>query len=229
MHKPVAGRAPRVLVVEDEPGVRRLVEATLAGSGYEVRAEPDGTSLEDAVDRFRPDIAVLDVRLPGGPDGFTVARRLRETTDVPVLFLTGAETLEDRLAGFEAGGSDYLTKPFHPEELVARVRALLALAGRSSSHVLQVGGVVIDQASRTVIAAGPPLQLTRTEFDLLLALARRPGRVLSKEELLREVWGYDAYDTHLVEVHISSLRRKLESQQCSLIHTVRGMGYMVRA
>jgi two-component system OmpR family response regulator len=225
----VAGRAPRVLVVEDDAGVRGLIEVTLEDAGLQVRSESDGSRLDEAVDQFRPDIAVLDVWLPNGPDGFALARRLRQSTDVPILFVTGADALEHRLAGFEAGASDYLAKPFHPEELVARVRALLTLSGRSVSRAWQVGGVVIDEASRTVVAAGPPLQLTRTEFDLFVALARRPGRVISKTELLRTVWGYDAYDAHLVEVHVSSLRRKLEDHGCRLIQTVRGVGYVVRA
>ncbi len=225
----MTGRAPRVLAVEDDPGVRRLVELSLAREGYEVRVDEDGSLLDDAVERFRPDIAVLDVRLPSGPDGYALARRLRELTDIPVIFLSGAHDLEDRLAGFDAGASDYLIKPFHPEELLARVRALLALSGRTSSGVWQVGGMVIDEASRTVVAAGPPLNLTTTEFDLLVALAKKPGRVLSKTELLKLVWGYDAYDDHLVEVHMSKLRQKLESQGCHLIHTVRGAGYLLRA
>jgi two-component system, OmpR family, response regulator len=205
-----------------------LVEITLKRAGFDVRAEADGSSLDEAVEAFRPDIAVLDVWLPNGPNGFDLARRLRQTTDIPILFLTAADSLEHRLEGFESGGSDYLPKPFAPEELAARVKALLHLSGRLAEKVWQIGDVVIDETSRSVIRTGPPLELTRTEFDLLVAMARRPGRVFSKTELLNEVWGYDAYDTHLVEVHISSLRRKLEEQGSRLIHTVRGVGYVVR-
>jgi two-component system OmpR family response regulator len=158
-----------------------------------------------------------------------LARRLRDRpAPPPILFLTAAVTLEDRLEGFKAGGSDYLVKPFANEELLARVRALLELAGPPSSRVWHVGEVVIDESSRTVVAAGPPLDLTRTEFDLLVALARTPGHVLSKQQLLEQVWGYDAYDTHLVEVHVSALRRKLAATGDQLIHTVRGVGYVVR-
>ena len=217
-----------MLAVEDAPDIRMLVEITLSRAGYEVRAEPDGTNVEEAVETFRPDIAVLDVWLPAGPNGFDIARRLRDLTDIPILFLTAADTLEYRLSGFEAGGSDYLAKPFAPEELAARVKALLNLSGRLMENVWQIGDVVIDETSRSVVRAGPPLELTRTEFDLLVALAKKPGRVLSKTELLNQVWGYDAYDTHLVEVHISSLRRKLEEHGSRLIHTVRGVGYVVR-
>ena len=217
-----------MLSVEDAPDIRMLVEITLTRADFEVCSEPDGRKLDEVVERFRPDIAVLDVWLPDGPNGFDLARRLRETTDIPILFLTAADSLEHRLAGFDSGGSDYLAKPFAPEELVARVKALLSLSGRLSDNVWQVGDVVIDETSRSVIRAGPPLDLTRTEFDLLVALAKKPGRVLSKTDLLNQVWGYDAYDTHLVEVHISSLRRKLEAQGSRLIHTVRGVGYVIR-
>ncbi len=225
----MASRPARVLVVEDEPNIRQLVEMTLTREGFEVQAEADGMRLEEAVERFRPDLAVLDVWLTAGTDGFQLARRIRGMTGIPILFVTAASDLEHRLAGFKAGGSDYLTKPFDPDELVARVRALLALAGRSSSSVLQIGGMIIDEGSRTVTTAGPPLQLTRTEFDLLLALAKRPGRVISKAELLRTVWSYEDYDEHLVEVHISSLRRKLEAHGCRVIHTVRGVGYSLHS
>jgi DNA-binding response OmpR family regulator len=188
----------------------------------------EGSEIEQRVEMFRPDLVILDVRLDQGPDGLVLARRIRANRSVPILFLTGARSLEDRLAGFEAGGSDYLTKPFAVEELLARVRALLQLAGATSPTVMQVGDVVIDESARTVVAAGPPVELTRTEFDLLVALARKPGQVLSKQQLLELVWGYDAYDTHLVEVHVSALRRKLKSQAKDIIHTVRGVGYVVR-
>jgi two-component system, OmpR family, response regulator len=225
----MAGRVPRVLVVEDEPKIRQLLEMSLTRAGFEVRAEADGTAFDEVVERFRPDVAVLDVWLGSGADGFQLARRLRNISAIPILFLTAAGELEHRLAGFDAGGSDYLTKPFYPDELVARMQALLALAGRSSSGVLQIGTIIIDEGARTVVTAGPPVQLTRTEFDLLLALANRPGRVLSKAELLRTVWGYEEYDEHLVEVHISGLRRKLDSQGRQVLHTVRGVGYTLRA
>ena len=224
----MAERRARVLSVEDASDIRMLIEITLTRAGFEVRSEVDGTNLDEAVEAFRPDIAVLDVWLPNGPNGFDLARRLRQTTDIPILFLTAADSLEHRLEGFESGGSDYLPKPFAPEELAARVKALLNLSGRLEEKVWQIGDVLIDETSRSVIRAGPPLELTRTEFDLLVALGRKPGRVFSKTELLNEVWGYDAYDTHLVEVHISSLRRKLEAQGSRLIHTVRGVGYVAR-
>jgi DNA-binding response OmpR family regulator len=224
----MAEAAARILVVEDDPDLARLLDLTLRRGGYEPLMLAAGGDIEQRVDEFRPGLVLLDVRLEGGPDGLVLARRIRAIRSVPILFLTAARSLEERLAGFEAGGSDYLTKPFATEELLARVRALLELTGAAGSGVFQVGDVVIDESARTVVAAGPPVELTRTEFDLLVALARKPGQVLSKQQLLELVWGYDAYDTHLVEVHVSALRRKLRAQAEDIIHTVRGVGYVVR-
>jgi DNA-binding response OmpR family regulator len=224
----VADPTARILIVEDDEALRGLLELTMQTAGYETLALADGTALEERVAAFGPDLAVLDVWLPG-VDGLKLARRLRATpSSPPVLFLTAAATLEERLEGFAAGGSDYMAKPFSTEELLARVRALLQLAGREQSGVWTVGDVVIDESSRTVVAAGPPLDLTRTEFDLLVALVRNCGHVRTKRQLLEQVWGYDAYDTHLVEVHISALRRKLSAHGKGLIETVRGVGYVVR-
>lgn len=222
-------RNPRVLVIEDDDPVRMSVDAALAGEGYEVRAEVDGMTVAQVLREFRPDLGVLDVRLPQGPDGFQIARRLRGESDLPVLFLTSADSVEDRLAGFDAGGDDYLVKPFFIAELQARVRALLQRTGRLRSAVRQVGDLMIDETAGTVVLAGTELSLTRIEHDLLVTLARRPGHVLSKTQLLAAVWGYDAYDENLVEVHISSLRRKLEEHAPRIVHTVREMGYVLRS
>lgn len=224
----MADRAARILVVEDDPDLRPLLDLTVRHAGFETLALGEGADIEEHLETFRPDLVVLDVQLKGGPDGLVVARRIRAAQPVPIMFLTGAGALEDRLAGFEAGGSDYLTKPFANEELIARIKALLHLTGATSSAVWQIGDVVIDASSRTVMAAGPPVDLTRTEFDLLVALARKPGQVLSKQQLLQIVWGYDAYDTHLVEVHVSALRRKLKAAAHDIIQTVRGVGYVIR-
>jgi two-component system, OmpR family, response regulator len=220
---------PRVLVVEDDPPIRTALEGALRSEGYEVRAEPDGTTLEQVAEQFRPDLAVLDVRLPEGPDGYVMAKQLRRTSDLPLLFLTAADAVEDRLAGFQAGADDYLVKPFSMAELLARVQALLRRAGRLQSSSWQVGDLVIDDGARSVVRGGVTLELTRTEYDLLAALAQNVGRVLSKTQLLTRVWGFDAYDTNLVEVHMSALRRKLESAGPRVIQTVRGAGYVLRA
>lgn len=219
----------RVLVVEDDDPIRSALDVSLRGEGYEVRAEPDGTRLQEVAEAFRPDLAVLDVRLPAGPDGYAMARILRATSDLPVLFLTAADGLDDRLAGFEAGADDYMVKPFSMAELLARVQALLRRAGRLASAVRQVGDVVIDEGARVAMRNGNKLDLTRTEYELLAMLTGHPGQVLSKTQLLTQVWGFDAYDANLVEVHMSALRRKLEAYGPRIVHTVRGAGYVLRA
>jgi two-component system OmpR family response regulator len=220
---------PRVLVVEDDEPIRSALDVALKGERYAVLALPDGRALGRATDEFRPDLAVLDVRLAAGPNGYSMARALRGRSGLPILFLTAADAVEDRLAGFEAGADDYVLKPFSMAELLARVQALLRRTGRLASTSWQVGDLVVDDAARTVVRGGVPLELTRTEYDLLAALARDVGTVLSKTQLLTQVWGFDAYDTNLVEVHVSALRRKLEAQGPRLVHTVRGAGYVLRA
>lgn len=220
--------APRVLVIEDDNAVREAIVGALRGEGFETEAADSGLDLQNLTRSFLPDLAILDVRLPQGPSGLGIARTLRSLTDIPVIFLTAADTVDDRLAGFEAGGDDYLTKPFAMAELLARVRVHLKRAGRLSSSAWQVADTLVDEERRTVVRAGTEIDLTRTEFDLLVALGRRPGRVLSKTQLLTEVWGFSDYDPNLVEVHLSSLRRKLEAHGPRLIQTVRGVGYAVR-
>ena len=224
----MARQQARVLVVEDDRPIRSSLEVSLHGEGYEVLALPDATGLQDTVATFRPDLAVLDVRLPVGPDGYATARLLRAGSDLPILFLTAADGIDDRLAGFDAGGDDYLIKPFSMAELLARARALLKRAGRLSSAALQIGDLVIDDSARTVVRGGEVLNLTRTEYDLLSVLAQHPGQVLTKVQLLTQVWGFDAYDGNLVEVHLSALRRKLEAHGPRLVQTVRGIGYVLR-
>ena len=223
-------QGPRILVVEDDDTVRDTVRIALESQGYEVRTDPHGVDVEATTRNFRPDLAVLDVRLPVGPSGLSIARMLREAgSDIPLIFLTAADEVADRLAGFNAGADDYLTKPFAVAELLARVRALLRRSGRLSSSAWQVDDLVVDEDARSASRDGQELDLTRTEFDLLLALGGRPGRVLSKTQLLTAVWGFDAYDPNLVEVHVSALRRKLEQDGRSrLVHTVRGVGYVLR-
>jgi len=223
------GNAPRVLSVEDDPSLRDALESALSSQGYLVASAANGCQLRDLATTFRPDIAVLDVILYEGPSGLSIARMLREWDDLPILFLSAADSPSDRLAGFDAGGDDYLTKPFVMDELFARVRALLKRSGRLTSATWQVGDLVIDEGARTAIRAGIPLALTRTEFDLLVALGRHPGQVLSKQQLLASVWGYEAYEDNVVEVRVSGLRRKLEEHGPRILYTVRGSGYQMRA
>ncbi|MFN2607374.1 MAG: response regulator transcription factor [Acidimicrobiales bacterium] len=215
--------------MEDDEPIRSALVVTLRAEGYEVRPEPDGSAITTAADQFRPDLAILDVRLPSGPDGYGIARILRGSSDLPLLFVTAADSLDARLAGFKAGADDYLVKPFSMAELVARVHALLRRAGRLSSQVRQVGDLIVDEGARTVRRAGQAIELTRTEYSLLAALVSHPGQVLSKIQLLTLVWGFDAYGTNLVEVHVSTLRKKLEAHGPRLVHTVRGAGYVLRA
>jgi two-component system, OmpR family, response regulator len=233
----MGSRQPRVLLVEDDVALRDAVSSALSGDGYAVHAEPDGTRIRQVAADFRPDLATLDVRLPQGPSGLSIARLLRDRSSdghsshdqLPIIFLTAADTTEDRLAGFAAGADDYLVKPFAMAELLARVRALLRRAGKLTSDVWHVGDLVIDEANRTVRRHGTTIEVTRTEFDLLVELGRKPDRVLSKIQLLGSVWGFASYDPNVVEVHVSALRRKLERHGPRLIHTVRGSGYRLRA
>jgi two-component system, OmpR family, response regulator len=221
-------KAPRVLVVEDDAALLDAVESALRGQGYQVRPVADGTDIHRVAAVFRPDLAVLDIRLPRGPSGLSIARILREHDELPIIFLTAADSTQDRLAGFEAGADDYLVKPFVMAELLARVRALLRRSGKLTSDTWQVGDLTIDEATRRVHRNGSTIDLTRTEFDLLVALGRHPDQVLSKTQLMGSVWGFDHFDVNVVEVHISALRRKLESHGPRLIHTVRGAGYRLR-
>jgi DNA-binding response OmpR family regulator len=223
----MAGKV-RVLVVEDDSAVRDAIEIAFRGEGYEVRSEPDGSKLRGIADQFHPDVAVLDVRLPVGPDGYTMARQLRERNDLPVLLLTAADSLDDRLTGFRAGADDHMGKPFSTAELLARVQALLRRSGRLTAAVHVRGDLVVDDGPRSVSRAGEPVDLTRTEYDLLLALLRHPDQVLTRQQLLVQVWGFDAYDSNVVEVHLGALRRKLEVHGPRIIHTVRGVGYVLR-
>ena len=220
---------PRVVIVEDDAPIRSALDVALRGEGYQVLALSDGTDLQAASGRLptRPGCS----RRPTAcrADGLALARLLRRGSALPILFLTAADAVEDRLAGFDAGGDDYLIKPFSMAELMARVRSLLKRAGRLESATWQVGDLVVDDGARSVVRAGLTLELTRTEYDLLAALIRHVGRVLSKTQLLTQVWGFDAYDANLVEVHMSALRRKLEQAGPRIVHTVRGSGYVLRA
>ena len=216
---------PRILLVEDHTTLRASLTATLRGEGYEVMALRDGRDVPSALDTFRPDLVVLDVWLPDGPDGFGLARLVRSRGDVPIVFLTAATGLDERLTGFEAGGDE----PFPVPELLARIQALLRRTGRARSAVHRVGDLLVDEGDRTAVRGQETIALTPTEFDLLVTLVRQPGKVLSKPRLLALVWDRDDHHVNVVEAHVSALRRKLEEHGPRLIHTVRGRGYVVRA
>jgi DNA-binding response OmpR family regulator len=216
-----------VLVVEDERPIADLVRLYLTREGFGVHVEHDGTGGLAAARRVRPVACVLDIGLPG-MDGTEICRRLRESGDwTPVIFLTARDDEVDRILGLELGADDYLTKPFSPRELVARIKAVLRRTGGppEGSRAREVGPVRLDAERRSVHAGGAPVNLTPTEFDLLAHLMNRPGRVYSREELLASVWGYAAHaGTRTVDVHIAQVRAKL-GEYGGMIRTVRGVGY----
>ena len=214
--------AIRVVVVEDETAVREAVESALRREGLSVIQFADYEEVETILGAA-PDIAVLDVMLPDG-DGLELARRLRARRELPIVFLTARDGIEDRLAGFALGADDYLVKPFAIEELLARIRAVLRRSGRTGAP-LEAGDVLVDEQSAIAMRAGHELRLTPTELRLLAFFVRHRGLVLSKHQLLTQVWGYDAYDPNVVEVHVSALRRKLERHGPRVLETVRGLGY----
>ncbi|MGW6459975.1 response regulator transcription factor [Streptomyces sp. NPDC055078] len=224
----------RLLLVEDEPTLRELLSASLRLAGFHVVPAETGAQALDAVRDEHPDLIVLDVMLPD-TDGFEVARRLRERPSPgdrhpPILFLTARDAAEDRISGLRAGGDDYVTKPFNLEELILRIQAVLRRTnGRQSEDRLTVGDLELDVASHQATRGGVPVPLSPTEFNLLRVLIENAGQVLSRTQLLEEVWHYDfGGDDSIVASYISYLRRKIDTGQVKLIHTVRGTGYVLR-
>jgi DNA-binding response OmpR family regulator len=218
-------------VVEDERPIADLIRLYLTRDGFGVHVEHDGTAGLVAAGKFRPVACVLDISLPG-LTGTEICQRLRAAGDwTPVLFLTARDDEADRIVGLELGADDYITKPFSPRELVARIKAVLRrTAGPPvAEQVRQVAGIVLDPTRRSVHAEQRAVDLTSTEFDLLAHLLRRPGRVYTREELLASVWGYANHaGTRTVDVHVAQLRAKLGT--CgSVIRTVRGVGYTADA
>ncbi|PPK98320.1 two-component system OmpR family response regulator [Kineococcus xinjiangensis] len=226
------GSPLRVLVVDDEATLSELLSMTLRYEGWQVQTAGTGLEAVRLARGFRPDAVVLDWMLPD-VDGLEVLRRLRaDDADVPVLFLTAKDAVEDRVAGLTAGGDDYVTKPFSLEEVVARLRGLLRRAGMvaaRSEPVLAVGDLLLDEDSHEVTRAGVEVKLTATEFELLRFLMRNPRRVLSKAQILDRVWNYDfGGQANIVELYISYLRRKVDTGRPPMIHTVRGAGYVLK-
>jgi len=218
---------PRVLIVEDSVAIREMVVEALADAGYVSGGRADGRGLEDVLVAFRPDVVVLDVMLPGR-DGFALIDVVRGYGDAGIVLLTARDALEDRLRGLDSGADDYVVKPFEIAELLSRVAAVLRRKGRVSSAI-QLGDLVLDVEAGTASRGGAVLDLTATELRLLSYLADQRGRVVSKDQILAAVWGYDAYDPNLVEVYISALRRKLEAHGPRMLHTARGIGYRLSA
>lgn len=226
------GSPVRVLVVDDEPNLTELVAMALRYEGWDVRTAATGTEAVRTAREFSPDAVVLDMMLPD-IDGLEILRRMRaDEPEVPVLFLTARDAVEDRIAGLTAGGDDYVTKPFSLEEVVARVRALLrrtAVVTSEASSLLVVGDLTLDEDSHEVIRAGDEITLTATEFELLRYLMRNPKRVLSKAQILDRVWNYDfGGQANVVELYVSYLRKKIDAGREPMIHTMRGAGYVLK-
>ncbi len=226
------GSPVRVLVVDDEANLTELLRMALRYEGWEVRTADTGLSAVRAAKDFAPDAVVLDMMLPDF-DGMEVLRRMRiEDPNVPVLFLTARDAVEDRVAGLTAGGDDYVTKPFSLEEVVARLRALMrrtAVTANDASSVLVVGDLTLDEDSHEVTRGGTEIRLTATEFELLRYLMRNPKRVLSKAQILDRVWNYDfGGQANVVELYISYLRKKIDAGRDPMIHTMRGVGYVLK-
>jgi two-component system OmpR family response regulator len=221
--------ATRILVVDDDPSITELVGTVLRYEGFEVAAASTGREALSSIERFRPDLVVLDVML-ADLDGFEVTRRLRsEAKGVPIVFLTARDATEDKVSGLALGGDDYVTKPFSLDELLARVRAVLRRSGKAEagSQRLRFADLELDEETHEVFRAGRPVELTATEFKLLRYLMLNPRRVLSKAQILDHVWHYDFDgDPNVVETYVSYLRRKLGPPQ--LIQTLRGAGYSLR-
>jgi DNA-binding response OmpR family regulator len=218
----------RILIIEDDELLARTLEIAMGKAGYSVTVTRDGSAFAKLVESARPDLALIDVSLPEGDDGFDLARQFRSMSDAPIVFVTAADALDDRLTGFALGADDYLVKPIAVAELLARVRAVLRRSNRALAQVIAVRDLVIDERNRQVTRSGARVALTPLEFEILATLARQPGEVFSKGQLLALVWGFDRYAPNLVEVHMSALRKKIDQGPIPLICTERGRGYVLR-
>ncbi|MFJ4836583.1 response regulator transcription factor [Streptomyces sp. NPDC088746] len=232
---PVASARHTVLVVEDDPSIRTLLTSALHAAGYAVVSAGTGQEALAATGRSGPDLIVLDVMLPD-TDGFTVTRELRARgIYTPVLFLTARTDVEDRIIGLSSGGDDYVTKPFHVQEVLLRVRAILRrsagprAAPPAERPPLRYADLTLDEEAHDVHRAGQRVPLSPTEFRLLACLIAQPEKVLEKQQILQKVWNHDfAGDTRIVDTYIKNLRRKIDRTEPPLIHTVRGVGYCLR-
>ncbi|WP_413354926.1 response regulator transcription factor [Microbacterium sp. 1P06AB] len=229
----VDGSPVRVLVVEDEANLSDLLRMALQNEGWDARTAANGQEALNLVREFAPDLLVLDIMMPG-IDGMEVLKRLRTAgNDVPVLFLTAKDAVEDRIAGISAGGDDYLTKPFNLEEVVVRLRGMArrhVAAAAAADSLLRVGDLTLDEETYEVARGGTAIALTAKEFDLLRYLMQNQRRVLTRAQILDQVWSYDFGGTSsVVEIYISYLRKKIDTLGEPLIHTVRGVGYTIKS
>jgi DNA-binding response OmpR family regulator len=222
-------RSARVLVVEDDEAIAQVLQRSLRLEGYDVKLATDGVVALEEAHAFLPDLVILDLGLPR-LDGIEVAKRLRETDDVPILVLTARDAVEARVEGLDAGADDYLVKPFERQELLARLRALLRRRPPRGQAALAVADLRLNPDTHEVTRTGRRIDLTQREFELLEYLMRNERIVVSRQRLLDEVWGYDPFSmTNTIEVFVSNLRRKLEAGgEPRLLHTIRGAGYVLR-
>jgi two-component system, OmpR family, response regulator MtrA len=217
----------RVLVVDDDPALAEMLGIVLRTEGFEPSFVADGDRAMAAFRSTKPDLVLLDLMLPG-TDGLDVCRQIRSESGTPIVMLTARSDTVDVVLGLECGADDYIVKPFKPKELVARMRARLRRNDDVPGELIEIGDVTIDVAGHVVSRGGAPISLTPLEFDLLAALARKPGQVFTREQLLEQVWGYrHAADTRLVNVHVQRLRAKIERdpERPEIVLTVRGVGY----
>lgn len=219
-----------ILVIEDDPDLCLLLQLELQAEGYEVKIVQDGMQgLLDAQES-QPDLILLDRSLPR-MDGIEVCKRIRQTSKTPILMLTSFDQIQEKVEGLDAGANDYLTKPFHIDELLARMRSLLRASDSQATTRLHFSDLEMDLLSRQVQRAGRPLNLSTKEFDLLVCFLRHPNEIISKSRIIETVWEWDYNgEDNIVEVYIHNLRKKLKrnTSQTQLLHTVRGAGYILR-
>jgi DNA-binding response OmpR family regulator len=225
--------AQRILVVDDEESIRKVVDYALSQAGYEVHTAEDSLQADAALAQFKPDLVVLDVMLPG-KSGLDIARELRATSNVPIIMLSAKGDEVDRILGLEFGADDYVTKPFSPRELVSRVKAILrrvATPPAEAHAVFTVGELTIDDTSRQVMMGGEAVHLTSSEYGILMLLARHPGKAFSRQAILAALWDESPVgDERAIDVHIHNMREKLEPDAKNPVYllTVRGFGYRLR-
>jgi two-component system OmpR family response regulator len=218
---------PRILVVDDEVGLATEISVALRAAGYSTRVETDGTNALKMIEATKPELVLLDIMLPG-LDGISIGRRAIQELGVPVIFMTALDSLENKVEGLNLGADDYVTKPILLGELLLRVRAVLRRTG-AVAQPLVVDGLLMQEDDSTATRDGVDVGLTKTEFRLLAELVNHRGKVLTKNYLLTQVWGYDSFEPNLVEVHVSSLRKKLGAAGLpELIVTKRGVGYLIK-
>ncbi|QPK83699.1 response regulator transcription factor [Corynebacterium qintianiae] len=218
---------PRILVVDDDPAINEMLTIVLESEGFETKPVTDGAEAVGAFTEYDPDVILLDLMLPG-MNGVDICREIRKVSSVPIVMLTAKTDTVDVVLGLESGADDYITKPFKPKELIARIRARLRRTEEEPAEVLTIGDLTIDVPQHMVTRGNEEIALTPLEFDLLLEMARKPNQVHARDELLESVWGYrNASDTRLVNVHVQRLRSKIEHdpENPEIILTVRGVGY----